>query len=157
MPPVLHSSKHSPQLDVHHELVGFPGSIIIALPAAVYFDLVQKSGGFGSLPQPHAPLVRSLYQVVEAHGFPLNIGGQPSQYDNFGASGCWQEESARAVVMTVNVKIMAVFIMTTKRSYCQFNLHKLIGDKITNRTSTIIEKRLRLRGLSSINSWGCEH
>lgn len=117
VPPVVHSSKHSPQLVVQYELVGSPGSIIIALPAAVYFDLVQKSGGFGSLPQPHAPLVRSLYQVVEAHGFPLNIGGQPSQYDNFGVSGCWQEDSAKALAMTVKKKkIMAVF-MTTKQSY----------------------------------------
>ena len=88
VPPVVHSSKHSPQLVVHHELVGSPGSIIMAFPAAVYFDLVQKSGGLGSSPQPHAPFVKSLYQVVDAHGFPLNIGGQPSQYDNFGVSGC---------------------------------------------------------------------
>ena len=34
---------------------------IIAFPAAVNFDFVQKSGGFGSDPQPQAPLVMSLY------------------------------------------------------------------------------------------------
>ena len=34
---------------------------IIAFPAAVNLDFVQKSGGFGSDPQPQAPLVMSLY------------------------------------------------------------------------------------------------
>ena len=74
---------------------------IIALPAAVNFDFVQKSGGFGSEPQPHDPLVMSLYlrhrssivriilrkclkkyQVVDAQGSPLYIGGQPSHFDS---------------------------------------------------------------------------
>ena len=38
---------------------------IIAFPAAVNLDFVQKSGGFGSDPQPQAPLVISLYLVVK--------------------------------------------------------------------------------------------
>ena len=62
----------------------------------MYFDFVQKSGGFGSFPHPHAPFVKSLYQVVEAQGFPLNIGGHPSHLETFGVSGCWQEDSESA-------------------------------------------------------------
>jgi len=82
VPPVLHSRKQRPQFEGHHEFKGSSGSIIIAFPAAVNFDFVQKSGGFGSEPQPQAPLVMSLYQVVEAQGRPLYIGGQPSHFDN---------------------------------------------------------------------------
>ena len=120
VPPVVHSSKHRPQLDVQYELVGSSGSIIIAFPAAVYFDLVQKSGGFGSSPQLHAPLVRSLYHVVEAHGFPSNMGGHPSQLDSFGASGCWQEDSASAVVMVDSI------IIAVNMSKQQFTRNKLV-------------------------------
>ena len=80
-PPVVHISKQSPQFDKHHELVGETGSIIMALPAAVNFVLVQKLLGFGSFPHPQDPLVNPVYLVVEAHGFPLYIGGQPSHFD----------------------------------------------------------------------------
>ena len=48
-------------------------------------DLVQKSGGLGSVPQPQEPLVKSLYQVVEAHGSPLYIGGHPSHIESSGS------------------------------------------------------------------------
>ena len=73
----MHTSKHSPQFLVHHELHGAVSSIIAAFPAAVYFVLVQKLDGFGSDPQPQEPLVSPVYLVVEAQGFPLYIGGQP--------------------------------------------------------------------------------
>ena len=61
-------------------------SIIAAFPAAVYLVLVQKVKGFGSDPHPQTPLVRSLYLVVEAQGFPLNIGGQPWHFDSTGSA-----------------------------------------------------------------------
>ena len=92
-PPVVHTSKQSPQFVTHHELVGSTGSIIIALPAAVNFVLVQKLVGFGSVPHPQDPLVRSLYLVVEAHGFPSYIGGQPSHFDNTGVDKLSQVEA----------------------------------------------------------------
>ena len=66
-------------------------SIIMAFPAAVYFVLVQKVVGFGSVPHPQEPFVRSLYLVVEAHGFPLNIGGQPWHFENTGVAKLSQE------------------------------------------------------------------
>ena len=80
-PPVVHTSKHSPQFLVHHEFSGFMSSIIAALPAAVYLVLVQKLDGFGSDPQPQEPLESPVYLVVEAQGFPLYIGGQPWHFE----------------------------------------------------------------------------
>ena len=88
---MVHTSKHSPQFFTHHELVGSMSSIIMAFPAAVYFVLVQKVVGFGSVPHPQEPFVRSLYLVVEAQGFPSNIGGQPWHFDSTGVSKLSQE------------------------------------------------------------------
>ena len=42
---------------------------------------------------PYATLVRSLYQVVEAQGRPLRVGGQPSHRDSRGDSGWSQDDS----------------------------------------------------------------
>ena len=92
-PPVVHTSKQSPQFVTHQELVGATGSIIMALPAAVNFVLVQKVVGLGSVPHPQDPLVRSLYLVVEAQGFPSYIGGQPSHFDNTGVDKLSQVEA----------------------------------------------------------------
>ena len=91
-PPVVHTSKQSPQFPKHHVFVGASGSIIIALPAAVNFVLVQKLLGFGSFPHPQDPLVRPLYLVVEAQGFPSYIGGHPSHFDNTGVDRLLQGE-----------------------------------------------------------------
>ena len=65
----------------------------MAFPAAVYLALVQKSGELGSEPHPQAPFVRSLYQVVEAQGRPLKVGGQPSHRESSGDSGWSHEDS----------------------------------------------------------------
>ena len=67
--------------------------------------------------------MRSLYQVVEAHGLPLNIGGQPSHLDSFGDSGCWQDDSAEVRLArqekreTVKIKLGMV-IGDRSASYC---------------------------------------
>ena len=71
----------------------------MALPAAVNLDLVQKSRGLGSVPQPQAPLVMSKYRVVEAQGRPLKVGGQPSHLESFGVSVRSQEEPSKLVLL----------------------------------------------------------
>ena len=64
-----------------------------------------------------ATLVRSLYQVVEAQGRPLRVGGQPSHRDSRGDSGWSQDDSpntrgeARARQNTsTNIVILCVML-----------------------------------------------
>ena len=92
-PPVVHISKQSPQLVGHHDFAGSSGSIIMGLPAAVNF-VFHLSLGFGASPHPQDPdeLVNPLYLVVEAHGCPGGLGGQPSHFDMAGVAKLLQGE-----------------------------------------------------------------
>ena len=84
-------------------------SIIAAFPAAVYFVFVQNVVGFGSVPHPQEPFVRSLYLVVDAHGFPLNIGGQPWHFESTGVAKLSQEELLGVVGLIIETQVKLAF------------------------------------------------